>query len=412
MVRGASAVLTIAFGVLVGLVRPRRVANVFFAVFCVCFGGLLVRNLFVGLPPWIERIQAMMWIVAGLAILEAARRLHFPSVRPSRLQLWLPALVMVTYLGAYNWELVRVAYLPADEHSVSALSILGDLVLYAGLYGALFLLAVRLWSAGSGQDQRRIALLLGGLVLYPAYHAGEALYDPEYYFRLGDVKVTEALLSVVLAAFLLAVSWRSPEPRMPRNVALLALAVTLVGMVEYGILRSDGYGIGVARIAAIGVYSYAILRHQLLEIDLRIKWTLRRGTLVGAFVAVFFVTAKLTESWAEKTFGQNWIVGAVATGLLLFAISPLQRLADRLANRAMPRVADTPTYRHFRALELYKTAVAELSVGGITPKERRALEALRQKLAVVPEDASAIERDILAAMEAVAGRRAGRARSA
>jgi len=142
------------------------------------------------------------------------------------------------------------------------------------------------------------------------------------------------------------------------------------------------------------VLGYAVLKSNVFSFDLKIKWTLRRGTLVGAFLAVFVIVAAVIEQWLQQ---YGVLLGGVAVGFMLLALRPIERAADRLADKAMPNVDDTPAYASFRKLEVYKAAVEELAVGGVTEKERRALDALRAKLGIALADANAMERNTVGA---------------
>jgi hypothetical protein len=103
--------------------------------------------------------------------------------------------------------------------------------------------------------------------------------------------------------------------------------------------------------------------------------------------------SQLIQNVADQTLG--YVFGAIAAGLLLLALHPLQRAAERIANAAMPNVNDTPAYVAFRKLEVYKTAVQSAAEGGITPKDRRTLDALRQRLGIDEADATSIEADVI-----------------
>lgn len=138
---------------------------------------------------------------------------------------------------------------------------------------------------------------------------------------------------------------------------------------------------------------YAMLRYQLFDIDLKLKLTLRRGTVAAVFLAVFFVVAQVIQNVATEALG--YLVGAVAAGLLLFALQPLQSAAQRFADAAMPQVRETSAYASFRKLEVYKAAVEVAAEGGISGKDRRTLDALRAKLGIDGADASAIEADVM-----------------
>ena len=91
----------------------------------------------------------------------------------------------------------------------------------------------------------------------------------------------------------------------------------------------------------------------------------------------------------------GWAVGGIAAGLLLFAIARLQRLGDRIANAALPKVPDTAAYRDNRARELYAAAWdAAMKDSNVSEKERDVLSTLQEKLGLTPTEALAIERSV------------------
>lgn len=152
----------------------------------------------------------------------------------------------------------------------------------------------------------------------------------------------------------------------------------------------------VVSIAFVALLAYAILRYQLFDIDLRIRRGVSRALLAGVFVAVFFVVATVAESYMTSAYG--YLAGGAAAGLLLFALAPLQRAADRVASRTMPGATGTPEYVAYRKLEVYRAAVeSALETGGIDARERALLDQLRAKLGVAQADAAALETDARAA---------------
>lgn len=137
--------------------------------------------------------------------------------------------------------------------------------------------------------------------------------------------------------------------------------------------------------------AYGILRFQLLQIDLRIKRGIRGGALAALFVATFFAATELAQILLSETLGP--VIGVVAAAALAFFLHPLQRIADRVAETAMPGVQATPQYLAYRRLEVYREAFEGLAADGtLTPKERATLERLRAKLGIPEADAAALER--------------------
>jgi hypothetical protein len=137
---------------------------------------------------------------------------------------------------------------------------------------------------------------------------------------------------------------------------------------------------------------YGIVSAHLFDIDLKIKWTLERGTIAAIFIAVFFMVSEGASAFLSEQLGS--LVGIIATGGLVFALAPLQRVAEKLANQAMPTVQDTPEYRSYRKLQVYGEAVAEaMSKGPISPVARVVLNRLRAQLELDGAEAEALERE-------------------
>jgi hypothetical protein len=139
--------------------------------------------------------------------------------------------------------------------------------------------------------------------------------------------------------------------------------------------------------------AYAILYVHVFDIDLKLKWTLSRGTVATVFLAAFLVASQLVQNVTNAALGL--VGGAVAAGMLLLALTPLQRMAERLADAAMPRVRDTREYRLVRKREVYEAAVQSVyQDGDVTERERDTLALLAEKLGLGPAEARGIERRI------------------
>lgn len=142
----------------------------------------------------------------------------------------------------------------------------------------------------------------------------------------------------------------------------------------------------------VSLTAYGVASAKLFDIDLRVKWTLERGTLAAIFIAVFFMVSEGAASFLSDQLGN--LLGILATGALVFFMAPLQRAAERFADQAMPTVQDTPEYKTFRKLQVYGEAVAEaLRDGEITPVERVVLNRLREQLGLDGPEALAFEQE-------------------
>lgn len=144
---------------------------------------------------------------------------------------------------------------------------------------------------------------------------------------------------------------------------------------------------------AVPLIAYGILRTQLFDIDLRIRWTIKQSTVAAVFVAIFYLVSEGADRLLESEFGN--IAGLLASALLVFFLVPLQRFAERIASAAMPNTENTPEYAMFRKLQVYEAAVTEaLPDGNISGRERELLVRLRDSLGISVSDADAIEREL------------------
>lgn len=142
--------------------------------------------------------------------------------------------------------------------------------------------------------------------------------------------------------------------------------------------------------------AYGMIRSQLLGAELRLKWTLSRGTTAAIFIGVFFVVSEGAQRVFEQRYGP--VFGLAGAGLLVFALAPLQRAADRIADRAMPEVRDTPEYRERRGRAIYRAAVESAARDGVvTDKERDMLATLQVELGIPATEALAMEREVVRA---------------
>jgi hypothetical protein len=176
-------------------------------------------------------------------------------------------------------------------------------------------------------------------------------------------------------------------------------AITLIFTNRYAVVDADASGWPYAVYAfgtllAVPLIAYGILRTQLFDIDLRIRWTIKQSTLAAAFVALVYLLSEGADRFLSSELGN--FAGLLASAIVVFFLAPLQRFAERVASVAMPKTQNTPEYAAFRKLQVYEAAVSEAMMeGGISQKERKLLNHLRESLGISPVDANTLERELL-----------------
>ncbi len=121
---------------------------------------------------------------------------------------------------------------------------------------------------------------------------------------------------------------------------------------------------------AVPLIAYGILRTQLFDIDLRIRWTIKQSTLAAAVIAIVYVLSEGASRLLSNELGN--IAGLLAAAVVVFFLAPLQRFAEHVSRAAMPNTNDTPEYAVFRKLQVYEAAVGDALPGGISPEGTRA----------------------------------------
>ena len=153
-------------------------------------------------------------------------------------------------------------------------------------------------------------------------------------------------------------------------------------------------------LVAVPIIAYGILRAQLFDIDLRIRWTIKQSTLAGIFVALMFLISEGASTFLSAELGN--VAGLLAAAVVMFFLAPLQRFAERVASAAMPNTNNTPEYVSYRKMKVYEAALIEAQQeGGISDKERSLLNRLRDSLEISPADAEMLEREMLADSQAL-----------
>ena len=189
---------------------------------------------------------------------------------------------------------------------------------------------------------------------------------------------------------------------------ILGLALHLVGRLRYGldaggadrlhplVTLADGI-IGLAMLGVVLVLAWGLFRSQILDFDFRIHLGISRGAIAAVFIGMFFVVSELTAELLSERVGP--ILGILATGLLVFALAPLQRFGDRIGQAVVPDprpVKDFTPQEHEQMLrDQYELALED---GVLTVNELRMLDSIRDRLGIAPAVAARIQNESMAAL--------------
>lgn len=139
--------------------------------------------------------------------------------------------------------------------------------------------------------------------------------------------------------------------------------------------------------------AYGVLRTQLFDLDLKIKFALEQST-VGAFFAGAFFTGEYVLQLVLPVDGV--VLGFLAAAATSLALRPIQGFAERFAGRVMVDVEETEEYIRSRKHTVYSAALeGAVEDGMISDREREILVRLRQELGISTESAHALERDVV-----------------
>ena len=347
---------------------------------------------------------AMCWVLAGLLYRVGATG---SVARKLALLLVIEGAILVTG-GSLGLIITPAAtassWYPAYEQVTGVIHLLADCAILA-LYPPFLAAALDTKLTRPFADKRiRIGLWAVSVALF-------------FTVLLGPLEIGVSLLYaavLLLFAFALIASihaWHVAAPGIARTRAgIFALAFGFRD-VCWGFI----YAYGISRIAmglmdapepdfhyivyaggtflAVPLIAYGILRTQLFDIDLRIRWTIKQSTVAAVFVTIFYLVSEGADRLLASEFGN--IAGLIASALVVFFLVPLQRFAERVASVAMPNTENTPEYAMFRKLQVYEAALTEaLPDGKISERERELLNRLRDSLGISISDANAIEGEL------------------
>lgn len=153
-------------------------------------------------------------------------------------------------------------------------------------------------------------------------------------------------------------------------------------------------GEGLVYLAYVLLLAYGVLRTQLFDIEIRIRFALAQSA-TGALVAVLFL---VFSELLEPVVSQEGSISGMLAALAVFAVlGPVQRAVSRAVDRLMRGPPDADDYLAARRLEVYRAALeGAIQDGVVTEREKAILARLKRKLGMTPEEARRAEREVLA----------------
>lgn len=162
------------------------------------------------------------------------------------------------------------------------------------------------------------------------------------------------------------------------------------------------FGTAIVKLAFLGLITYAILRAQVFDVDLKVKWTIGRASAVTMLAGVFSAVKETVEYFVPVEGLVPNLAGAGAIALLAW---PVARLGRLLADRLLPQVQPSETFLGHRRLEVFRASLESVaSDGTITERERRMLDTLRKQLGIPDDEAQTIERTVMLRVGAPPGK--------
>lgn len=310
--------------------------------------------------------------------------------------------------------LTLVAYCLLDRNAINVegqtyteallnLTPLGHVMQMLGFWAigaATILFALDYTRSDAGRRCRSLYFVLLAFSVHAAYDVGAfwlginlSVGDPAWGLA---VYVPETAMLLVSCGILLHGFERRNDEARARDLAgfFALLLVSLGASVLTVAIGNPAFSLanaGFSRLLTAGLVAYALLSRQLLEIDLVIKWTIKRGAVVGILLAAFFVASQLAQVLLPDVLGGP-VIGGIVVGLLLFAIAPLQRFAERLSEKAVPNAKPVAALGGDERSAIYlDMARSAWKDGSINRSERGMLNQLQARLGISDAAAKKLE---------------------
>lgn len=411
---GVAALVMTALATLILVLDARSPVHRAFAVFLgiravVNFGSAFGLSLIAGIDPYLGVLLPFVALHFAIVYHRRMRRSHGRAWTVPLL--WGYGLLGVLALREHHqwlWGPIGV-FGPFQFWMFAA-----RMIVYAAIG---LLLAWDATRSPADAHQRSLLVVSMGFVLNPLFVSVGALahlFDEarRFGFLATPSGVTWlAVLPCLAALVLLQIAGRrAAEPSFRRGTRVWGLAFLACAALAVLTVVVSGYSVshptyivmdGAMTLAFPLLVAYALLKHRLFDIDLAIKWSIRRGTVASAFVGAFFLAQEGAEYVIASRTGST-LVGIAGAAALVAVVKPLGRLGARISDAAMPAVQETPEYERARKLEVYEEAVDSLlDDGKLSAKEEEALARMRRRLGLDEAEAREAERRVREARSAL-----------
>ncbi|HVM45215.1 MAG TPA: hypothetical protein VM582_04710 [Candidatus Thermoplasmatota archaeon] len=390
----AAGMVAIAGGAFLALRGILHASTGFLVGVLVTFGVLQTLSLVASFGHDIEALYRAIYLLS--VPLTVGFVVAYPALVLRPMQKWLIAWSALPALALAGDALLRGV---PDRQTGNVLALAGEFYLFA-FHVIAPLVFFRRWGVAREPEVRR--QLLWGFAPFLFWSAHDALWLarfapylrlptslPEAFYQAGLALALVTVAAVALVGLRALVAWRRAGAREERALALIIGASFAISVIQ---LFDPGLHVLIDSVAVLLLF-YAVARYRIVDVDLKLRWTLRQSTVAGIFLAVFFVASESAAVFLGDTIGSTY-AGIAVTALLVFALAPVQRLAERVSARAVPVRGGTDTYLAFRRLEIYRAALAGALTDGVDVQEAHALRALRSELGISEADHESLLRDL------------------
>lgn len=139
---------------------------------------------------------------------------------------------------------------------------------------------------------------------------------------------------------------------------------------------------GLWRLSLPILATYALLRYQLFDIDVKARAVIKSSSLAFAFTIFFFAIGELAELFVQEKQGQSVALGAAA--FLTLVLKPVEdRIGDRWARRALPHARPIHELSRTEKVHVFREQMElALQDGTLTDRERQMLVRLQERLGI------------------------------